>query len=372
MDVGFVHDWIVGYAGSERVVAAAAQMYPAAPLHTLLYDPAAIRGTPLEHHTIHTSFLQHMPGALRQHRRYLPLMPLAIEQLDLRAHEVVVSSSHAVAKGVLTRADQVHVSYVHTPMRYAWDLYLDYLDAAGLAGSRRGWLAKLALHYLRTWDAAAANRVDVYVANSHYVARRIEKTYRRSAQVVYPPVDVERFKAEKQRDDSYLTVARLVSYKRVDLIVRAFAKSGRRLVVIGDGPGLAALRETAGTGDNVTLLGEQPAHVVAEHMARCRAFVFAAEEDFGIAPVEAQAAGAPVIAFGRGGARETVVPGRTGLLFDRQDEASLNDAVAAFEASERQFDREVIVEHAQQFSRERFQREFVAVVERAWAERASD
>lgn len=364
MRLALVHEWLISYAGSERVLAAAAECWPDAPIHALVCDRDKLHGTPLAGRDIYTSFLQRLPGSRKRHTRYLPLMPLAVEQLDLRDCDVVLSSSHAVAKGVLTRADQLHVSYVHTPMRYAWDLSLDYLEQSGLSRRRRGMLARLLLHYLRLWDVAAANRADVLLANSRCVARRIERTYRRRAQVIYPPVAVERFRADQPRESFYLVVSRLAPYKRVDLVVEAFTASGRPLVVIGDGPERGRIERLAGA--NVRLLSGLDDADVADHMQRCRAFVMAADEDFGITAVEAQAAGAPVIAYDRGGARETVRAGETGLFFSRQEVASLNVTVEAFEARREPWDAEAIRRHAEGFATARFQRELVAVVEGAW------
>jgi glycosyltransferase involved in cell wall biosynthesis len=290
-------------------------------------------------------------------------MPLAVESLDVSGYEVVISSTHAVAKGVRTRWDQLHISYVHTPMRYAWDLENVYLDVAG-ASRVMGLFARLLLHYLRTWDVATANRVDVFVANSKHVAGRIWKLYRRRARVIYPPVDVDRFIPRADREEFYVTVTRLVPYKRVDLIVRAFARLGRPLVVVGDGPELRRLRGIASA--NVRLVGWQPDEVVRDYLERAQAFVFAAEEDFGIGPVEAQAAGAPVIAYGRGGALESVVEGETGLFFYEQSAEAVAEAVLEFERRRGQFSLERIRANAERFRKERFQREFTALVEREW------
>ena len=361
--MAFVRDWMTVYTGADRTMAAALELFPGAPIHTLVYQPEHFRDTPIARHRIETSFLQRWPGARAHHRRYLPLMPLAIEQLDLRAHDLVVSMSHAVAKGVLTRADQLHISYCFTPARYAWDLYFEHLDRCGLRGPRR-WAAECLLHYLRLWDQASTARVDVLVASSRTVARRIWKTYRRQAEVVYPPVDVDRFEAGEQRDDFYLTVSRLVPYKRVPLMAAAFTRLRRRLVVIGEGPDRAAVERAGGVW--VELLGRQPDEIVRDHLQHCRAFVFAADEDFGIAPIEAQAAGAPVIAYGRGGATETVIADRTGLFFDEQRVESLVDAVERFEAMAGRFHPEQIRLTTHRFSRERFQRQLAALIDREW------
>ena len=295
VSVAFVRDWMTVYGGADRTMAAALELFPAAPIHSLVYQPEHFQDTSIARHRVETSFLQRWPGSRSRHRGYLPLMPLAIEQFDLRGYDLVVSMSHAVAKGVLTRADQLHISYCFTPPRYAWDLYFEHLGRVGA----RGWASRCLLHYLRIWDQASTGRVDVLVASSRTVARRIWKTYRRHAEVVYPPVDVDRFQADEPRDDYYLTVSRLVPYKQVPLMAEAFNRLKRRLVVIGEGPDRAGVERAGGVW--VELLGHQPDAVVRDHLQRCKAFVFAADEDFGIAPIEAQAAGAAVIAYGRGG-----------------------------------------------------------------------
>ncbi len=365
MKVAFVHDWLLPYAGGDKVLESLADMHPGAPVHVLVRHPE-FRNARISAHPIHTSFIERMPGGRTHYQRYLPLMPYAIEQFNLDGYDLVLSTSHAVAKGVLTSVDQLHVSYVHTPMRYAWDLYHSYLREANLTTGLRSLLARVVLHHLRVWDRLSADRPDVLVANSRYVARRIAKTYRRPAQVIYPPVDTGRFRADQPREDFYFTVSRLVPYKRVDLLVQAANKLGRRLVVAGDGPELAHIRELA--GPTVTLLGEQPDEVVTDHLQRCRAFLFAAEEDFGISPVEAMAAGAPVLCLGRGGALETVVDGSTGLYFPEQDVDAVVEAMKRFEADPARFEPEAIRAHAELFSEARFQREMGELVNRSWAQ----
>jgi glycosyltransferase involved in cell wall biosynthesis len=362
--LAFIHEWLTIPGGSERVLDAASALYPEAPIYTLVYDKGSHAGWQLENHPIRTSFLQRLPGARRGYKRYLPLMPLAVEQFDLRAYDLLISSSHAVAKGVLTRPDQLHISYTHTPMRYAWDMYHEYLSGSGLGRGVRGAVARLVLHYLRIWDSSAADRVDVYISNSAYVARRIWKTYRRRAQVLHPPVDVERFQPADRREDFYLTVSRLVPYKRVDLIVEAFNRLGLPLVVIGGGPGLEAIRRQAGPG--VEVLGQQDDPTVAGYMGRCKAFVYAAQEDFGITPVEAMASGAPVIAFGEGGVTESVVEGETGLFFHDQSSQGIVDAVRSFEGSSPRFSPERLSARARRFSKSAFQDRFQRLVGRAW------
>lgn len=369
MRVAFVHDWLSVYAGAEKVLEAALELFPDAPIYTLVYSQSNFENTRIKEHPVYTSFIERLPRGREKYRTYLPLMPIAIEQFDLSDYEVVISSSHAVAKGVLTRADQLHISYVHTPIRYAWDLQAQYLKEAGLERGFKGALARLVLHYIRLWDVTSAGRVDVFVANSRYVAQRIKKIYRREARVIYPPVDVDRYTPSNQREDFYFTVSRFVPYKRIDLIVKAFTQLGLPLIVVGEGPDFEKVQRIA--GPNVQLLGYQPDAVVKRYMERCKAFVFAAEEDFGIAPVEAQAAGAPVIAYGRGGVVETVIHGETGVLFPVQTEESLIRAVREFESGKYQFDPERIRRNAERFSKARFQREFTELVDREWAKFAA-
>ena len=364
MRIAIVHDYLPGYAGSERCLEQIIKLYPSADLFALVdFIPDAERGF-LLHKPVTTSFLQKIPFIERIFRKLLPLMPLAIEQFDLSAYDLILSSSHAVAKGVIVGPDQVHLSYVYSPMRYAWDLQHQYLRESRLERGPLSWVARAMLHRLRVWDCRTSNGVDQFVAISQFIARRIHKVYRRQAQVIYPPVDIERFTVHRAKEDYYLTASRLVPYKHTELIVRAFnALPERHLIVIGDGPELTRLRQIAKS--NVQFLGYQPFETLRHHMQRARAFVFAAEEDFGIVTVEAQACGTPVIAYGKGGATETVVPGVTGVFFDEQTDASLLLALKEFEARERDFDPDVIRSNATRFGMARFADEFRAAVERA-------
>lgn len=364
MKLALVHEWLVTHAGSEKVVEAILEKHPQTPIYTAVHDPSKFKGTLFEHATVHPSFVQRLPRGVEKYQRYLPLLPLAVEQHDLSDAEVIVSSHHAVAKGARTRADQLHLSYVHTPMRYAWDLQEQYLKESGLDRGFKGNLARAILHYLRIWDTTAANRVDVFMANSQYVARRIWRTYRRPAKVIYPPVDVDRFEAKAQRDDFFLAMSRLVPYKKLDLIARTFTELGLPLVIIGDGPDFEKIK--AVSGSNVTLLGRQPDSVVQDHMARCRAFIFAADEDFGITTVEAQAAGAPVLAYGKGGSLEIVQEGKTGFFFPEQTPQSLKAAVEQFMQGPK-LDSLYIQAQAQRFSKARFQQEFEDLLEQSWS-----
>jgi glycosyltransferase involved in cell wall biosynthesis len=359
MRVAIVHDWLVTYAGSERVLEQLLRIYPEADLYSLIdFLPDGERGF-LGDRAVRTSFIQHLPLARRKHRGYLPLMPLAVEQFDMSGYELVISSSHAVAKGVLTGPDQLHVCMCYSPMRYAWDLQHQYLREARLDGIR-GIGARWLLHRLRMWDYRTASGVDDFIAISRFIARRIWKVYRRKSTVIYPPVDVDNFTPEGAREDFYVTASRMVPYKRIDVIVEAFAgMPDRRLVVIGDGPEASRIR--ARGRSNIEFLGHQPFPVLRDHLRRARAFVFAAEEDFGIAPLEAQACGTPVIAYGKGGVLETI-PGLTspqpaGVLYDQQNPESLRRAVATFEAEVTRFTPEICRENAVRFAPERFRSE---------------
>jgi glycosyltransferase involved in cell wall biosynthesis len=366
--VAIVHDWFSTIAGSERVVEQLCNLYPTADLFAVYADPSVVASTEfLQGRKLSTSFIQQLPQAAKSFRMYLPLMPLAVEQLDVSAYDIVLSSSHAVAKGILTGPDQLHISYVHTPIRYAWDLQHQYLRESGLEAGVRGWMAKWMLHQLRIWDYRTASGVDHFVANSEFIARRIRKVYGREAAVIYPPVDVHAFDLCTKSEDFYLTVSRLVPYKKIDIIVEAFnAMPDTRLVVVGDGPGMKKLKAIA--KPNVELIGYQPFRVMRELMQKARAFVFAAEEDFGITPVEAQACGTPVIAYGKGGALETIVEvgaadQPTGLFFERQEPQSIVAAVEHFERHRELIEPRHCRSNALRFSNERFCEQFSSFVE---------
>lgn len=367
--VAVVHEWLVDYSGSERVIEQILRVFPHADLFAVVeFLPAELKAFIL-HKPVKTTFIQRLPGARTRYRSYLPLMPLAVEQHDLSAYDLVLSSSHAVAKGVLTGPHQLHVCYTHTPIRYAWDLQHQYLREAGLDSNLKGWLARLMLHRLRMWDLRTANGVDYFLANSHFIRRRIEKVYRRDAHVVYPPVEVETTATSESKDSFYLTASRMTPYKRVDLVVEAFARMPhRRLVVIGDGPSFAQVKAKAAS--NVELLGFRPSAELRGMMRRARAFVFAAEEDFGITLVEAQAEGTPVIAFGRGGATE-IIRGLdsaqpTGVFFGEQTAEAIVAAVKKFEANAGCISAKACRENALPFSPKRFRLEYGEFVENAW------
>jgi len=367
--VAFVHDWLPVYGGAEHVLEQMLNVLPEADLFSLVdFIPPDQRAF-LKNKPVTTSFIQRMPFARKKYRHYIFVAPLAIEQFDLSAYDLVITSSYAVAKGVITSPDQLHICMCHSPPRYAWDLQHQYLQETHLNKGLRGLIAKTLLHYIRMWDVRTANGVDVFLANSNFIARRIWKTYRREATVLYPPVDVERFTPREQRDEFYMTASRMTPYKRMDLIVEAFTKLGMPLVVFGDGPERAKIEKLA--GPTVRIMGWQPGDVLKDHMERCKAFVFAAVEDFGIVPVEAQAAGAPVIGFGKGGLRETIVEGETGLFFAQQTPESLMETVRAFESGGTRFDAARIRRNAERFDAARFRREFSAVVEREWSKFAA-
>ncbi|NND71975.1 MAG: glycosyltransferase family 4 protein [Rhodothermales bacterium] len=361
-NAALVHDWLPVYAGAERVLEQMIGVLPNADLFSLIdFLPDDQRGF-LNGKTVNTSFIQRLPFAKKRYRFYLPFTPVAIEQFDLSQYEIVVSSNYVVAKGVLTTPDQLHVSYVHSPIRYAWDLHFEYLREGGFDRGLRSIVARWILHYMRMYDTLSANRVDAFLANSRHVARRIWKTYRREATVVYPPVDTDRFQLERNKDDFFLTVSRLVPYKRIGLIVDAFAEMpDKKLVVIGDGPEFDDIKSRA--TENVEMLVYQSGEVVSDMMRRAQSFVFAAEEDFGIVPVEAQACGTPVIAYGKGGATETVVHGETGILFEKQTTESIKEAVNLLRENTRKFDPAAIRAHSEQFSIENFRSAFMLALE---------
>ena len=366
LKVAIVHEWLVDYSGSERAVEQILNIFPQADLFAQVeFLPDNLRGF-IKNKPVTTSFIQKLPGAKKRYRSYLPLMPFAVEQFDLSTYDLIISSNHAVAKGVITGPDQLHISYVYSPIRYAWDLTHQYLRESGLSTGLRGWLAKYLLHRMRMWDVRTANGVDNFVAISDFIRRRIEKVYRRPAEVIYPPVDVDSLKLCRNKADYYLTASRMVPYKRMSLIVEAFsAMPERELIVVGDGPEFKKIKKLA--GPNVKLLGFQPFDVLHEHLRRARAFVFAAEEDFGILPVEAQACGTPVIAFRKGGCLETVLEDQTGVFFDEQTLESLCQAVDRFEAMEHRFSPDDIRLHAATFSVDNFRTQFREYVAKAWS-----
>jgi glycosyltransferase involved in cell wall biosynthesis len=314
LKVALVQDWLTIIGGSEYVLKEIASLYPDADIYTLVARDKTIHKLGFQKHKVHTSFIQHLPYAKTRYRNYLPLFPLAIEQFDLSSYDLIISSSHAVAKGVLTHAGQIHICYCHSPMRYAWDLYHQYIkDFSGV----KGYLVKKLLHRMRQWDYVSANRVDYFIANSNYIGKRIKKNYHRDSITIYPNVAVDNFDVCENKEDFYVTCSRFVPYKRMDLVVQAFAQMPeKKLYVIGDGPTFKKVEKMA--TDNIILLGYQSFDVLKNYLSKAKAFIFAAEEDFGIVPVEAQACGTPVIAYGKGGVTETVIHNKTGVFFYEQ------------------------------------------------------
>ncbi len=366
LKIAVVHDWLTVYAGAERVLEQIIQLYPETDLYSLIDFLPEDKRAFILNKKVNTSFIQRLPLAKKKYRSFLPLMPLAIEQFDLSEYHLIISSSYAVAKGVRTHSKQTHICYCHTPIRYAWDLQDQYLRESELDRGIKGILARFILQHIRKWDLKTSQRVDYFIANSKYIAERIKRIYERDSAVIYPPVSVEKFEICTKKEDFYITVSRMVPYKKIDLIVETFTvMSDKKLIVIGDGPDFAKIETKAGR--NIELLGHQPFEVVRDYMRRARAFVFAAEEDFGIAPVEAQACGKPVIAYGRGGALETVLENKTGIFFKEQTVESLIEAVNVFEKDEDRFDCNEIRKNAERFSKERFKREFREFVEKAMA-----
>lgn len=366
--VAIVHYWFVNRRGGERVVEALAEMFPRADLFTLVLDRAALAPA-LASRKVTTSFLQKLPGATRHYRKLLPLFPLALEQFCLDDYDLVISSESGPAKGIMTRPHTCHVCYCHTPMRYVWDMYHHYRSTAG-GGMLGRALYTLTAHYVRTWDYAASARVDYFAASSSNGAARIRKYYRREAKVIYPPVEIASFSLSNQHDDFYLVVSPLVSYKRVDLAIAACHALKRRLIVIGKGEELPALAKLA--GPTVTFLGFQPDDAVRDYYRRCRAFLFPGEEDIGLTPIEAQASGRPVIAYGRGGALETVKgfsageafdpQNATGVFFREQSVESLVEAIQGFEAVESEFRPALIRAQVARFDIGRFKTEMSAFI----------
>ncbi|HCN0392828.1 TPA: glycosyltransferase family 4 protein, partial [Escherichia coli] len=369
LKVGIVADWFITYAGSEKVVSEFIKVFPNADLYSVVDFLSADNRRKFNDKKIETTFIQKLPRAKKKYQAYLPLMPFAIEQLDVSKENIVLSSSHAVSKGILTGPDQLHISYVHSPIRYAWDLQHQYLRESGLDHGLKGILAKWILHKMRMWDYRTANGVDHFIANSHFIARRIKKVYGRDADVIYPPVDVDSFTLNNQKEDFYLTASRMVPYKRIDLIVEAFSHlPNKKLVVIGDGPEMNKIKKKATS--NIEILGYQPNEVMVDYMRKAKAFVFAAEEDFGITPVEAQACGTPVIAFGKGGALETVKgldsESPTGIFFGVQDVKSIINSINEFEKYGDKITAENCRENSELFSESRFRKEFEAYVMDKW------
>jgi glycosyltransferase involved in cell wall biosynthesis len=363
MYIALIHEWLVTLAGAESVLESIYKIYPGT-IYTLFYDKDAIKGSVFENTPVYCSMLQRLPFGKKHHRLYLPLYPMAIEQFDLREYNLIISSSYAVAKGVLTSSDQLHICYCHSPMRYIWDLTFQYLEASNLTSGLKSFIVRAIFHYLRLWDATSAIRVNEFIANSHYIAHRIWKCYNRTAKVIYPPVDIDKFYINEKRDNYFITISRLVPYKKVDIIIKAFNELNLPLLIVGEGPQKKYLQKIS--NKNITFLGHLAQNDLIKYMSKARAFIFSAEEDFGIVNVEAQACGIPVIAYGRGGALETVIEDKTGIFFYKQDVESIIKAVKEFLSKEDKFDPCIIRKNSEQFSRERFEKEFKNFVDKAW------
>lgn len=356
MKKALIHDWYYVSGGAEKVIHSINTLWNDLEHYALVdFLNESDRAFILNGKKAHTSFIQKLPTAKSNHRKFLQWFPYAIEQFDLQDYDLILSSSASVAKGVLTNQNQLHICYCHSPMRYAWDLYHQYLKDAGLSSGLKGMYAKRVLHRIREWDYINSQRVDYFIANSKYIAQRIFKNYRRESTVIYPPVDVAGFEMQNQKEDFYVTASRMVPYKKMKTIVEAFnAMPNKKLIVLGDGPEFKAIKKIA--KPNVQLLGFLGSNELKNYLKNAKAFVFAAEEDFGIIPVEAQACGTPVIGFNKGGLQETVIHNKTGVLFNEQTAKSIQDAVDYFETLF--LSSEEIRKNAEKFSKERFEKEY--------------
>ena len=362
MKVAIVHDWFKVEGGAENVVTSLLKIYPEADFFSLVdFFTDAQRKKILGGKKVTYTFIQRLPFAKKYFQHYLFLFPLAIERLDLRKYDLIISSSHAVAKGVLTGPDQLHICYSHTPMRYAWDMYFAYREEHKIKGIKEKFLSYV-LHKIRIWDVTSSNRVDYFIANSSFVKQRILKYYRRDAEIIYPPVNADRYRVWEEKEDYYFTASRLVPYKKIKMIVEAFVENGKPLVVAGSG---AELKDIMGIAtSNIRVLGYVEDEKMVELMKKSKAFVFAAYEDFGIIPVEAMLCGTPVIAYGKGGIKNTMIENVTGVLYHEQSIESLNNAIDQFETIT--FDYTTISNHALQFSTEHFEKKMKAFVNEKW------
>jgi glycosyltransferase involved in cell wall biosynthesis len=363
--VAIVHYWLLSMRGGEKVLEALSELYPEADIFTLVYDPDAIKGR-LKNHTIKTSFLQKIPGVKKYYQLMLPLMPLALESMDITDYDLVISSESGPAKGIIPKPDALHVCYCHSPMRYIWDHYFFYHANAGFL---KRLLMPVIASRLRQWDVSTSARVDRFVANSRHIANRVEKYYRRDATVIHPPVSVDDFAIADDIGDFYLCAGQLVGYKRVDIAVDAFTRMQKNLVVIGTGEEMEDLKRRA--GPTIKFLDHQPFASLKKHMAQCKALIFPGEEDFGIVPVEVMASGRPVLAYGRGGAMDTVVEGLSGMLFAEQSVECLIESVAKFEAAEAGFEPKAIRAHALNFSKDNFKKKIKMLVQEELAKRSA-
>ncbi|HEX9740315.1 MAG TPA: glycosyltransferase [Ignavibacteriaceae bacterium] len=363
MRTAIVHEWFADYAGSERVVESFTNLWPDADVYTLVNllneeeNKIVLKSKPAK-----TSFIQKLPFAKTKHRWYLPLFPFAIERFDFSEYDLIISSSHAVTKGLIKRPDQLHISYCHSPMRYAWDNAELYLNQANISKGLKGFAARSIINYLRKWDLKTAIRPDYLIANSKFIAEKIKRIYNRGSDVIYPPVDIDKFEPVEEKDNFYLTASRMVPYKRVDLIVDAFSMmNDKKLLVVGDGPELNNIKRIA--SPNVEILGYKSGEEFKTLLQKAKAFVFAAEEDFGITVVEAMACSTPVIAFNKGGTAETVIDEQTGILFDSQTAESIKNAILKFEYLKNTFKPQQISQYTKKFSRDIFEKNIKEYVE---------
>lgn len=352
MKVAIVHEWLTIYGGSERVTEIFHEIFPEAPIYCLVYDKDTMPAR-FKNYDIRTTFVQKLPFAKKHYKSYLPVMPRAFEELDLTEYDLVISSSSACAKGVITRSDAIHICYCHTPTRYFWEFYYEYVKNMGKIKKT---VISMFIHKLRMWDRLAADRVDNFIANSNYIAGRISKYYRRESKVIFPPVNTHLYNISDKDENYYLIVSRLVTYKRIDLAVEAFNKMGLPLVIVGDGPQRNELEKIA--KPNIKFLGRLSDEEIRKYYSTCKAFIFPGEEDFGITPVECEASGRPVIAYGRGGALDTVLDKKTGIFFKEQNAESLIEAVEKFDKFGVEYTKEQIKEYSEKFSVDRFKKEF--------------
>lgn len=361
MKVAIIQEWLTTMGGSEKVVQAIADIFPQADIFTLVADKELVKELGFENRKVTSSLIQRLPFGLKKYKTYLPLFPFAIEQFDLSEYDLIISSNHAVSKGVLTTSDQLHITYCHSPIRYAWDLHHQYLKEEGLGFGFKGLLARYFLHRIRIWDFVSSVRPDFYISNSNFIAKRIQKVYQKAATTIYPPIEIDDFILETVKDSYYVTSSRMVPYKKIDLIVEAFSKMpDKKLIVIGDGPDYKKIKSKASS--NVEFTGYLSFNKLILKLQKAKAFVFAAVEDFGMLPVEAQACGTPVIALGKGGSLETVKDGITGILFPEQTVESLMLGVSRFETLK--FDPQIIRAHAETFSKDVFKTSFKKFVEK--------
>lgn len=355
-------DWLDKYSGAERCIQSFTNIWNDFDIFSLVdFLNQNDRNIILKGQKTHSSLIANLPFSKSKFRNYLPLFPYAIEQFDLSEYKLILSSSHCVAKGVLSNHDQLHICYMHTPMRYAWDMYHSYVRDKNLKGQTKSFLIRYFLHRIRIWDIISAKRADKLIANSKFVAKRIEKIYNRKADVIYPPVDTDKFDLNENKDEYYITVSRLVGYKKVDLIVRAFATNGRRLIIIGDGEEIQNIKKLS--TKNIEILGHQNDENLKKYLQNAKAFIYAGVEDFGISIIEAMACGTPAIVFGVGGACESVKNGVCGLHFKSQSLESLNDAIKNFEENIDKFEPNLIREYALKFNKKRFETEIKSYVD---------